>query len=341
MQVSDYTYQLPEKRIAQFPPEQRGASRLLVLGRKSGEVEHRHYSDVVDYLNPGDVVVLNNTRVIKARLEAKNAAGQPRELLLLEDHHTTDLTKRKVLYRGKIRAGEVLTVKDIKIEIVRVHEGGFAEIKSTENLVELASQEGTVPLPPYMHREATPEDTKRYQTVFAKEAGSVAAPTASLNFTHELEQKLIKKGVKIAYLTLHVGLGTFLPIRTDNIEEHVMHSEYFEIPENTVQVLKKSQTNGSKIVAVGTTVARTLEFAANDILHAPAYNISGEANIFIYPGYKFKLVSTLLTNFHAPKSTVLMLVAGFASWTHLQAAYAEAIEKQYAFLSYGDSMLVV
>jgi len=341
MQVSDYTYQLPEKRIAQFPPEQRGASRLLVLGRKSGEVEHRHYGDMVDYLNPGDVVVLNDTRVIKARLEAKNAAGQSRELLLLEDHHTTDLTKRKVLYRGKIRAGEVLTIKGVKVEVEYVHEGGIAEIKSSQNLLELANHEGTVPLPPYMHREATPEDATRYQTVFANEAGSVAAPTASLNFTHELEQRLIKKGVKIAYLTLHVGLGTFLPIRTNNIEEHVMHSEYFEIPENTVQVLQKAHTKRSKIVAVGTTVARTLEFAADDILHTPAHHISGEANIFIYPGYKFKLASALLTNFHVPKSTILMLVASFAGWTHLQAAYAEAIEKQYAFLSYGDSMLVV
>jgi S-adenosylmethionine:tRNA ribosyltransferase-isomerase len=341
MRVSDYTYELPEELIAQFPPKERGASRLLVLDSKTGGIQHRGYQDFADYVNPGDVVVLNNTKVIKARLIATNPAGQSRELLLLEDHHNTDFSRRKVLYRGKIRPGESLMVRDTIVTVESVSDGGIAVISCNTNLLELAEHEGTVPLPPYMHRDATPEDVKRYQTVFAKEPGSVAAPTASLNFTHGLEHKLIKKGARLAYLTLHVGLGTFLPIRTDDVEKHVMHSEYFEIPAETVELLQNAHNNGSKIVAVGTTVARTLEFAASDIVEEPAHNLSGEANIFIFPGYNFKLVDSLLTNFHAPKSTVLMLASGFAGWKNLEHAYKEAINEKYAFLSYGDSMLIL
>lgn len=341
MRLSDYTYELPEKLIAQHPPKVRGTSRLLVLHSDSGTIEHRGYQDFVDYVQPGDVVVLNNTKVIKARLRARNATGQPRELLLLEDHHNTDFSHRKALYRGKIRPGETLTVHDTPISVESIEDGGIAEISTAENLLDLADHEGTVPLPPYMHRDATAEDTKRYQTVFAKEPGSVAAPTASLNFTHELERKLAEKGVHAAYLTLHVGLGTFLPIRSDKIEDHVMHSEYFVIPAATAKIIKNTRTNGGKIVAIGTTVARTLEFAAQDILSGKETDISGEANIFIYPGYKFKLVDSLLTNFHAPKSTVLMLTAAKAGWDKLEHAYREAIKEEYAFLSYGDSMLIV
>lgn len=341
MRVSDYTYELPEERIAQFPVAERGTSRLLVLDKTTGAITHRRYHDMADYLQPGDVVVLNDTKVIKARLIATNHAGQQRELLLLEDHHNTDFNRRKALYRGKIRVGEALAVKDTEVRVEQVLEGGIAEVSSRANLLELAEHEGTVPLPPYMQREATAEDTDRYQTVFAKEPGSVAAPTASLNFTHELEQQLIQKGIQIAYLTLHVGLGTFLPIRSDNVEEHEMHSEYFEIPAPTVETLQNALLNSSKIVAVGTTVTRTLEFMAEQILHEPAKSLAGEANIFIYPGYEFKVVDTLLTNFHAPKSTVLMLAAAFAGWNNLEHAYREAIDKRYAFLSYGDSMLIL
>lgn len=340
MRVSDYTYELPTDRIAQFPPTKRGTSRLLVLDRKTGSIAHQSYQNIVDYLRPGDVVVLNNTRVIKARLKTINKTGQVRELLLLEDHHNTDFRRRKALYRGKIHVGEILTVKNTDVRIDQVLDGGIAEVSSAANLLELADHEGTIPLPPYMQREATAEDIDRYQTVFAKIPGSVAAPTASLNFTQELEQKLVKKGVHIAYLTLHVGLGTFLPIRSDSVEEHEMHSEYFEIPVETVKTIQNSIKNSNKIVAVGTTVTRTLEFAAEQILQEPAKSLSGEANIFIYPGYEFKIVNTLLTNFHAPKSTVLMMAAAFAGWNNLQRAYEEAIKEKYAFLSYGDSMLI-
>jgi S-adenosylmethionine:tRNA ribosyltransferase-isomerase len=341
MRVSDYTYGLPEERIAQFPPSERGASRLLVLDSRTGQIEHRSYQDLIDYLKPGDVVVLNDTKVIKARLLTRNAADQQRELLLLEDHHNTDLTKRKVLYRGKLRPSEILTVGTSTVQIEEVLGDGIAQIRCRENLLELAEHVGSVPLPPYMHRDATKQDVDRYQTVFAHTPGSVAAPTASLNFTHQLESKLRTKGVSIAYLTLHVGLGTFLPIRSDDIEGHTMHSEYFEIPKVTAEVIRNARSNGGSIVAIGTTVARTLEYAAPSLLASAPADISGEADIFIYPGYTFKLVDRLLTNFHAPKSTVLMLAAAKAGWQNLERAYYAALDEKYAFLSYGDSMLIL
>ncbi len=340
MKISDYTYELPEELIALTPPEIRGTSRLLVLNKSSGVMEHKHYYDLHEYIEPGDVVVINDTKVIKARLLAKNNKGQDRELLLLEEHAGSDPYIRRAMYRGTIKVSEVLTVGEAKILVEEVLDGGITKISSKTNLLELAELVGKVPLPPYMHRDATKADIERYQTVFAHQPGSVAAPTASLNFTHELEKKILARGGKIVYLTLHVGLGTFLPIRADNIEDHVMHSEYFEIPNETLTAIREAKNSGRKILAVGTTVARTLEFAADKILD-DAGDLSGEANIFIYPGYKFKLVNTLLTNFHAPKSTVLMLTAGFAGWDNLNHAYHEAIKQKYAFLSYGDSMLII
>ncbi|HTE58553.1 MAG TPA: tRNA preQ1(34) S-adenosylmethionine ribosyltransferase-isomerase QueA [Verrucomicrobiae bacterium] len=341
MRVSDYTYVLPEERIALFPPEERGASHLLVLDSQSGKIEHKGYQDLLEYLEPGDVVVLNNTKVIRARLMATTSSGQTRELLLLEDHHNTVRTKRKVLYRGKLRETETLTVGPTTVHVDSILGDGIAEISSQQDLLELATHTGSVPLPPYMHRDATPEDTERYQTVFAESPGSVAAPTASFNFTRELEARIRAKNVSIAYLTLHVGLGTFLPIRSDNIQEHTMHSEYFEIPKNTAEIIKNTLYNRGKIVAIGTTVARTLEYAAPSLLGSPATDVSGEADIFIYPGYTFKVVTTLLTNFHAPKSTVLMLAAAKAGWQNLERAYHEALDEDYMFLSYGDSMLIL
>lgn len=343
MKVSDYNYNLPEEQIALHPPKVRGTSRLLALDRQTGAVKHHSYVDLIDYLNPGDVIVLNNTKVIKARLIAANAQKKIRELLLIEDHHNTDFTKRKAIYRGKIYNGETLTINNIEITIKEVLDGGICEISSSHNILKLAEQTGSVPLPPYMHRNATEEDTERYQTVFAKNPGSVAAPTASLNFTKGLQEKLKAKGVKIAYVTLHVGLGTFMPIRTNNIEEHTMHSEYFEIPTESLKIIRNAKANNNKIVAIGTTVVRTLEFLAGRIMSneaIPKSGFYGECTIFIYPGYKFKLVDIMLTNFHAPKSTVLMMAAAFAGWKNLEHAYDEAIRKKYTFLSYGDSMLI-
>jgi S-adenosylmethionine:tRNA ribosyltransferase-isomerase len=341
VKVSDFTYELPEERIAQFPPDVRGTSRLLVLDRHTGAIQHRKYTDLAEFLNADDVVVLNDTKVIKARLIAINSEGKPRELLLLEDHHTLDTHSRRVLYKGKISTDEILTVQGTEIVVDEVLGGGIAKISSKTPLLDLAEHVGSVPLPPYMHREATAQDIERYQTVFAKVPGSVAAPTASLNFTEELEQKLIAKGIKTTYLTLHVGLGTFLPIRSDEIEAHDMHSEYFEIPSETIEIIQNAKLNSGNIVAIGTTVARTLEFCAEQISAPAMQSLSGEANIFIYPGYKFKTVDVLLTNFHTPKSTVLMLAAAFAGWDNLLNTYNEAIKQEYALLSYGDSMLIL
>lgn len=347
MRVSDFSYKLPENLIALHPPTQRGKSRLMVVHKTSEALEHRSYEDLVDYLKPGDVVVLNDTKVIKARLIATNAKGQKRELLLLEDHHNTNFLTRRCLYRGGIKTNEYLDVDGTAIRVTKVYDGGIAEIESSSSLLDLAEKEGTVPLPPYLHREASSDDLSRYQTVFAKKPGSVAAPTASLNFTEELNNRLLAKGARIEFLTLHVGLGTFLPIRSENLDQHVMHSEYFEIPTKTIDAVRAAKLDGGRIIALGTTVARTLEYCADQLLsdrkteNQPTKPLNGEADIFIYPGYKFKVVDGLVTNFHAPKSTVLMLAATFAGWDKLQKAYAAAKANNYAFLSYGDSMLII
>ncbi len=343
MKLSDYNYELPEKLIAIHPPKIRGSSRLLVLDKKSSSISHDKYSNLDKYLNPGDVIVLNNTKVIKARIIAENNKGQIRELLLLEDHHNTNFSKRKAIYRGKVQKDEILKVKNYEIQIDEVLDSGICNVSSTVNLLDLAEQEGTVPLPPYMHRDANKDDIERYQTVFAKTPGSVAAPTASLNFTEELQQKLLSKGIQIVYITLHVGLGTFLPIRTDDIEDHIMHSEYFEVPSETIKVIQNAKSNSSNIIAVGTTVTRTLEFLADKIINYDLSlnkSLSGECDIFIYPGYKFRTVDTMLTNFHAPKSTVLMMASAFAGWDNLKNSYKVAKKENYSFLSYGDSMLI-
>lgn len=341
MHISDYTYDLPEERIAQHPRSSRGNSRLLVLNKQSGNINHRRYSDLIDYLSPGDVVVLNDTKVIKARLIG-TLDDKKREFLLLEKHgKNVDTHHWKVLYKGKIKPGQKYLIGDSSVQVDEVLDNGIAIVSSDKSLLEIADKHGTVPLPPYMKRDASTEDIERYQTEFAKEAGSVAAPTASLNFTNALKQKLIEKGITVKYLTLHVGIGTFLPIRTESIEDHIMHSEYFEIPKQTVEAIQTAKTNNKKVLAVGTTVTRTLEYAANQILEEEVQSLNGDADIFMYPGYKFKVVDAMLTNFHAPKTTVLMLAAAFAGWEHLKTAYEIAINEEYDFLSYGDSMLII
>lgn len=327
MLVSDFNYDLPEERIAKFPPEVRGSTRLLVLDRQTGAIQDSHYRDLADFLNPGDVLILNDTRVMQSRLFCELPDGRKRELVVLEKHGDEP---QQVMYRGKLHNNDKLSIHRHEIVVKRILGNGIAEVESEIPLAELAEKYGTVPLPPYLHRDATDEDKKRYQTVWAKEMGSAAAPTASLNMTKELLERLHKKGVIIKYLTLHVGLGTFLPIRTDNIEDHQMHSEWFHIPEDTLDAIKTAR----RVVAVGTTVTRTLEY------YAKTGRTSGEDDIFIYPGFKFKLVDVLLTNFHAPKSTVLMLTAAFAGWDHLKPAYEHAIAEKYNLLSYGDSMLI-
>lgn len=341
MKLSDFSYDLPDNLIADNPPKIRGTSRLLVLNRKNGNIQDKHYSDVVDYLDAGDVLVLNDTRVIKARLKAQKENGADRELVILEKHSfDNDWHRHRVLYRRKLSVDDKLSVGDATLVVEEIQEGGLAIVRSDYDLLDLAEKYGDVPLPPYMHRDATPTDIRRYQTVFADEKGSVAAPTASLNMTVEILDRLKAKGVKVAYLTLHVGLGTFLPIRTDNVEDHHMHQEYFYIPKETVETIQSAKQSGGRVVALGTTVARTLEYVGEKLLSDPQ-NISGEADIFIYPGYKFKIIDGLMTNYHAPKSTVLMLTAAFAGWDKLLPAYKHAITEKYNFLSYGDSMLIL
>ena len=339
MLVSDYNYNLPEENIAKHPPKVRGTTRLLVLDRNTGNITDSRYADVADVLESGDLIILNDTRVMRARVFAELPGGYKRELVVLEKHKD-DLNS--VMYHGKLRAGDVLTVLTTRdgektIDTVTIREilgNGTATVSSSRPLADIVEQYGTVPLPPYLRRDADPDDIKRYQTVWAKELGSAAAPTASLNMTEELIDKLKTKGVNIEYLTLHVGLGTFLPIRSDKVEEHHMHSEWFHIPEQTIKAIEKTKKANHKVIAVGTTVTRTLEFWAK------SGKTEGEDDIFIYPGFKFQVVDALLTNFHAPKSTVLMLASAFAGWDKLKPAYDHAIESGYQLLSYGDSMLI-
>jgi len=341
MKISDYNYDLPDSLIANMPPNMRGTSRLLVLDRQSGTVSDKNYSDISKYLKPGDVLVLNNTRVIKARIRVTDENGIEREFLILEKHgYDNDWYSHRVLYRGKINEGESLYLNKIKIVVEKVMGDGLAIIKSDVDLLSLTEKYGEVPLPPYMHRKATPLDITRYQTVWGTERGSVAAPTASLNMTDDILTTLKEKSVVVVFLTLHVGLGTFLPIRTDNIEDHHMHQEYFQVPLNTVRVIQNAKKSGRRVIALGTTVARTLEYLSEKLMNTPI-DLEGEADIFIYPGYRFKVIDGLVTNFHAPKSTVLMLTAAFVGWDKLLPAYCYAIEQKYRFLSYGDSMLIL
>ena len=339
MLVSDYNYDLPEESIAIRPPKVRGTTRLLALNRQTGEITDSHYADLADFMQPGDLIILNDTRVMRSRVFTELPDGRPRELVVLEKH---DGEIDHVMYRGKLHAGDQLTVKNVKddtktADIITVKEilgNGTATVTASRELTDIVADYGNVPLPPYLHRDADENDIKRYQTVWAKQLGSAAAPTASLNMTESLMQKLQEKGVRIKYLTLHVGLGTFLPIRSDNVEEHHMHSEWFNIPADTLKAIEETKKSGHRVIAVGTTVTRTLEYWAK------TGKTSGEDDIFIYPGFKFQAIDALVTNFHAPKSTVLMLTAAFAGWNHLKPAYEHAVKNGYKLLSYGDSMFI-
>jgi S-adenosylmethionine:tRNA ribosyltransferase-isomerase len=290
MKLSDYNYEMPDDLIANVPPTIRGTSRLLVLNRQTGAILDKKYIDIVDFLESGDVLVLNDTKVIKARLIATKENGAKREIVVLEKHSfDDDWYRHRVLYRRKLNVGDKLRVGNANLVVEEVQGDGLAIIRSDHELLDLTESLGEVPLPPYMHREATALDIDRYQSVWASEKGSVAAPTASLNMTDETLNKLRVKGIKIVYITLHVGLGTFLPIRTDTVEEHHMHQEHFDIPKSTVETIQKAKMNGNRVIALGTTVARTLEYAHDKIRQTPA-NVSGEADIFIYPGYEFKTI---------------------------------------------------
>ncbi len=344
MNLSDFNYSLPAELIAKYPPKIRGQSKLLYYNLTTQQLVDNKYLNLINYLKPNDLVIINDTKVIPARLHvSKKSNLAQRELILIEQHgQIDDWFQHKVIYKGKLTPQDILiTSNHVELKVIEVLPDGIAIINSPINLLDLADQIGEIPLPPYLKRQANKEDMTRYQTIWANKKGSVAAPTASLNMTEELLE-LIKQKTNLAYLTLHVGLGTFLPIRSQKIENHHMHQEYFEIPTKTIKLIQQAKQNNQRIIAVGTTVARTLEYAYSEIIqYTNNQNLTGEADIFIYPGYKFKIIDGLLTNFHAPKSTVLMLVSAFCGWNILQELYHHAIDKKYNFLSYGDSMLLI
>ena len=341
MRAGDFDYELAEERIAKYPPSERGSTRLLVLDRHSGALEHTSYATLDAFLQQGDLLVLNNTRVIRARLFACKTTGAKIELMLLEKHQEE---QNLVLYRGKLKKGDKLVVHDHELLVTELVDYGIARIAicGERSLSDLFERFGGVPIPPYLKREAEEVDRERYQTVFAELPGSVAAPTASLNMTSELLDKLRHKGVDVVALTLHVGLGTFLPVRVDSLEEHVMHREFYSIPPVCAEKIRRAKSAGGRVVAVGTTVTRALEHAGERLETFEGDEpLRGEADIFIYPGYQFRIIDRLLTNFHAPRSTVLMLTAAFAGPDKLRNAYREALAEGYSFLSYGDSMFIV
>lgn len=336
MKTSDFDYSLPESSIAQTPAEPRDSSRLLVLHRDTGEVEHRIFRDVTDYLNAGDLLVLNQTRVIPARIYARKETGGRVELLLLRRR---DEVSWEALVGGKgLRVGKIAHVEEgPEVKILEELDGSERLIKFSEPIEPYFSKVGNVPLPPYIHEKL--DDPERYQTVYAREPGSAAAPTAGLHFTPRLLEELQVKGVKIAYVTLHVGLDTFAPVNEENPEEHKIHSEWCELPQETANAINETRARGGRVIAVGTTSVRTLESAAVGQNVISFYN--GPTSLFILPGYQFKIVDAMITNFHLPKSTLLMLVSAFAGRERILEAYKVAIEEGYRFYSFGDAMLIV
>ena len=343
MKVSDFDYELPKELIAKFPVEPRDSSRLMVLHRNTGEIEHRVFRDIVEYLKPGDVLVINDTKVIPARLFGKLETGGKVELLLVRQ---PGLGIWEVMAKParKLKEGKRIYFDEELEAVVKGYSGEGRRIvefilKSNKDFMEKLEEIGHIPLPPYIEREEKPEDREKYQTVFARKEGAVAAPTAGLHFTEELLQKLKDKGIIIKNITLHVGPGTFKPVKVENVEEHQMDYETYHVPEDTAAEINRAKEEGRRVIAVGTTVTRTLESAAEkDGKVKPG---EGSTNLFIYPGYRFKVIDALITNFHLPRSTLLMLVSAFAGRERILNAYREAVKKGYRFYSYGDAMFIL
>ena len=341
MNLNDFDYFLPEELIAQTPLKDRASSKLLGLNKNTGEVEHHHFSDIVSYLESGDTLVLNDTKVITARLiGVKEETGAVIEVLLLknlEGDKWEALTKPA----RRVKVGSVVSFGDgsLKCRCCEEKDEGIRvfELIYDGILYEILDKLGTMPLPPYIHEKL--EDQGRYQTVYAKNVGSAAAPTAGLHFTNELMDTLRQKGVHICYVTLHVGLGTFRPVSVDNILEHHMHSEYYEIEEETCNIINETKKRGHRVVAVGTTTVRTLETVMNK--YGELRPCLGNTDIFIYPGYEFKIVDNLITNFHLPKSTLIMLISALAGRENVLNAYKIAVDNKYRFFSFGDSMFII
>lgn len=341
MKTSDFYFDLPEHLIAQHPLEQRDASKLLVLDRKDGSVEHHHFTELIDYLQPGDTLVMNNSRVIPARLMG-SAKGRttPIEVLLLTDKGNgvwECLTRpgKKTREGVELSFGDGL-LKGVVESIDEETGNRMIRFQYEGVFLELLDKLGTMPLPPYIKEKL--EDQERYQTVYSKTPGSAAAPTAGLHFTKDLLQKIQDKGVNLAYVTLHVGLGTFRPVKVEDVTEHKMHSEYYVMDAETADLINRTHETGHQVFAVGTTACRTLETIADETGKVRAQ--SGWTDIFIYPGYRFKTVDHLITNFHLPESTLMMLISAFASRDMIMNAYQQAIEQEYRFFSFGDSMLI-
>jgi len=354
MRTSDFDYNLPEELIAHEPADKRDESRLMVLERADHSIQHKKFHNVIDFLSPGDLLVLNDTKVIPARLFGEKVGGGAKIEVLLVTRQQAQGSRQKAegSWKCLVKPGKRLKVGTEVVfgqgkllgKTIEVLETGeqIIEFSSDRDFWEVINEIGEVPLPPYINPRFKDQDSKqiqdpksklqnRYQTVYADKAGASAAPTAGLHFTPELLEKIKAKGIKVAYVTLHTGLATFLPVRTDNIEEHKMHSEYYEIPEETLVAIKQAE----RVIAVGTTVVRTLETGYPDT------RITGTSDLFIYPGYKFKVVNGLITNFHWPKSTLIMLVSAFAGQEFVMKAYHEAIKAKYRFFSFGDAMLIL
>lgn len=340
LKTSDFYFDLPEELIAQDPLEDRSASRLLVLDKETGETKHHVFKDVIDFLNPGDCLVLNNTKVIPARLlGCREATGGAVEVLLLK-RKEKDVWETLVKPGKKAKPGTRLSFGDglLKAEVLETVEEGNRLIRFEYEGIfeEVLDRLGEMPLPPYITHKL--QDKNRYQTVYAKYEGSAAAPTAGLHFTYELLHEIEKKGVDIAYVTLHVGLGTFRPVKVDNILEHHMHSEFYEVSADAAEKMNRAKENGKRVICVGTTSCRTVESAAGaDGRIAPG---CGDTEIFIYPGYRFKMLDALITNFHLPESTLVMLVSALAGRERVLNAYEEAIAEKYRFFSFGDAMFI-
>ena len=340
MKTSDFYYDLPKELIAQTPVEPRDSSRLLVLGRESGEIEHRHFYDIIDYLDEGDLIVANDSRVLPARIYGVKDTGARVEFLLLKQisgNRWETLCKpgRKAKEGAKFTFGDGL----LTATVVEVKDDGnrIVDFDCDENFFSTLDKIGQMPLPPYITEEL--KDRERYQTVYSHELGSAAAPTAGLHFTDELMDRLRAKGVKIAYVTLHVGLGTFRPVKVDDVTKHKMHSEHYEIPKETADLIKQTKQKGKRVIAIGTTSCRTLESVAAE--HGEIIPCEGFTDIFIYPGFEFKVLDGLVTNFHLPESTLIMLVSAFAGYDNIMNAYKTAVDERYRFFSFGDAMIII
>lgn len=340
MKVKDFDFYLPEELIAQHPMEKRDEARLLVLDKKTGEIEHKIFKDILDYLTSNDCLVLNNTRVLPARLiGSKEETGGKMEFLLLKRTGNDEWeTLVKPGKRAQIGAKFIFGNGELKAEVIAMGEEGSRIVKFYYEGIfeEILDQLGQMPLPPYIKEKL--DDKEMYQTVYSKEEGSAAAPTAGLHFTEELLEKIKEKGVKLAFLTLHVGLGTFRPVKVEDIKEHIMHSEYYKMDKETAKIINTTREKGGRVIAVGTTSCRTLETIGD--IEGKVKEQSGWTDIFIYPGYKYKVVDALITNFHLPQSTLLMLVSALAGRDNIMNAYNMAVEKEYRFFSFGDAMFI-